>query len=92
MRGSRTANTRAERAGFPAALFGKTPVKKGFPESEFAPAEFFFLLFYILHNDELLLENVIPTLSQSPLFAHSGPCSSISPLCAKSGPCLHPAN
>lgn len=59
-------------AGCPAAPFGKTPAEAGFPESEFAPAEFFFLLFYILHNDELLLENVIPTLSQSLLFAHSG--------------------
>jgi len=64
---------RAVSAASPAAPFGKTPAEAGFPESEFAPAEFFFLLFYILHNDELLLENVIPTLSQSPLFALSGP-------------------
>ncbi len=40
--GSRTASTGAERAGFPAAPFGKTPAAEGFPESEFAPAEFFF--------------------------------------------------
>lgn len=40
--GSRTASTGAERAGFPAAPFGKTPVVEGFPETEFAPAEFFF--------------------------------------------------
>jgi hypothetical protein len=40
----------------PAAPFGKTPGTEGFPECDLPPAEFFFLLFYTLHNGELLLE------------------------------------
>jgi len=63
-------SARSGRAGCTAAPFGKTPVREGFPESEFAPAEFFFLLFYRVLNREF--ENVILTLSQCPLFAHSG--------------------
>jgi len=69
VRGNRQANTRAERAGFPAAPFGKTPAGPDFPELEFTPAEFLFLLFYRVHNREL--ENVILTLSLCPLFAVS---------------------
>jgi hypothetical protein len=70
VRGNRQANTRAERAGFPAAPFGKTPARAGFSECDLPPAEFFFLLFYRVHNREF--ENVILTLSQYPLFAHTG--------------------
>jgi len=39
--------------------FGKTPVQADFPECDLPPAEFFFLLFYIRHNGELVLENAI---------------------------------
>jgi len=49
----------AGRAGFPAAPFGKTPAAEALTECDLPPAEFFFLLFYTLHNGEVLLENVI---------------------------------
>lgn len=45
----------------PARPFGKTFLLTGLTEPEFAPAEFFFLLFYKYHNGEF--ENVILTLS-----------------------------
>jgi len=59
VRGNRQANTKAKHAGFFAALFGKTLVKAGFPKYDLPPAEFFILLFYTLHNGEVVLENVI---------------------------------
>jgi len=61
----------AGRASSPAAPFCKTPGTEDFPECDLPPAEFFFLLFYKVHNREF--ENVILTLSQYPLFALSGP-------------------
>ena len=59
MRGNRRADTRAERAGCPAAPLGKTPAGAGFPECDLPAAEFFILLFYTWHNGEVILENDI---------------------------------
>lgn len=47
------------RASLPAAPFGKTPARAGFPECDLPPAEFFFLLFYRFHIGNVELENVI---------------------------------
>lgn len=47
--GNRTASTGSERAGFPAAPFGKTPAAEGLTECDFLPAEFFFAHCYQIH-------------------------------------------
>lgn len=72
MRGNRPANTKAERAGFPAVPFGKTPVRAGFPESEFAQAEFFLLLILGFSLSKFRHKISFPTsdLSEMPYILH----------------------
>ena len=61
-------STGSERAGLPAAPFGKTPAAEALTEYDLPPAEFFNLLFYRLHKGSVELENVIADINQMSAF------------------------